>query len=262
MDNIFIEGIQGMGKSTLLSEIARQKPEYRVCREGDYSPVELAWCSWMDEGQYNSTLEKYSAIRKEIEDNTFREGDHYIVTYTRILTDIPGFHKDLEQYEIYNGRRTLQELEQIIFTRYERFHDGGYLFECAFLQNIVEDMILFHQLGDEDILDFYNRLYDIMPKEHFRLLYLYSDKIAENIRIIQRERSDDQGNQLWYPIMMEYLVNSPYGRAHGYEGFEDLVAHLKHRQQLELRIVREIIGDRARIIPAKEKLTCNSCSCS
>lgn len=251
LDNIFIEGLQGMGKSTLLQKIATDRPEYRVCREGDYSPVELAWCAWMDEGQYASALEKYDAIRKEIEANTFREGEHYIVTYTRIITDIPGFHRDMEQYEIYNGRKTLQELEQIIFTRYGQFQGSGYLFECAFLQNIVEDLILFHQLSDEEILDFYRRLYAIMPREHFRLLYLYSDKIAENIRIIQRERSDDQGNQLWYPLMMEYLVNSPYGKAHGYRDFEDLISHLKHRQQVELRIIREIIGDRARILPAK-----------
>lgn len=252
MDNIFIEGLQGMGKSTLLSKIARQKPEYKVCREGDYSSVELAWCAWMNEEEYVAALEKYTSIRGEIEANTFYEEQHYIVTYTRILTDIPGFHKDLEQYEIYNGRRTLQELEQIIFTRYKQFQGSGYLFECAFLQNIVEDLILFHQLSDEEILSFYRRLYAIMPKKHFRLLYLYSDRIAENIRIIQEERSDDQGNQMWYPMMMEYLVNSPYGKAHGYKGFEDLISHLKHRQQVELRIVREIIGERARILPSKE----------
>ena len=252
MDNYFIEGIQGMGKSTLLQELAGKRPEYRVCREGDYSPVELAWCAWMDREQYGGVLERYKAIRSQIEANTFREGEHYIVTYTRIITDIPGFHRDLEQYEIYNGRRSLEELERIVFERYERFHGSGYLFECAFLQNIVEDLILFHQLSDEEILDFYRRLYAVMPREHFRLLYLYSDKIAENIRIIQRERSDDQGNQLWYPLMMEYLENSPYGKHHGCGEFEDLISHLQHRQQVELRIVREIVGDRARILPAKE----------
>lgn len=252
MDNIFIEGLQGMGKSTLLLEIARQKPEYKVCREGDYSPVELAWCAWMDGEQYAAVLEKYAPIRKEIEAGTLREGEHYVVTYTRIITDIPGFHRDLEQYEIYNGRRSLEELERIVFERYERFHGSGYLFECAFLQNIVGDLILFHQLSDEEIMDFYRRLHAVMPREHFRLLYLYSDKIAENIRIIQRERSDDQGNQLWYPLMMEYLVNSPYGKRHGCGEFEDLISHLRHRQQVELRIVREIVGDRARILPAKE----------
>lgn len=41
MKNIFIEGIQGMGKSTLLNAILAEIPRYHVCREGDYSPVEL-----------------------------------------------------------------------------------------------------------------------------------------------------------------------------------------------------------------------------
>ena len=114
--------------------------------------------------------------------------------------------------------------------------------------------MLFHQLDDEKILEFYQRLYAVMPTEHFRLLYLYSEKIEENIRIIQKERSDGEGNQMWYPVMMEYLVNSPYGKAHGYREFNDLISHLKHRQQVELRIVREIVGDKARILPAKGNL--------
>ena len=30
-----------------------------------------------------------------------QEGERFIIPYTQILTEIPGFHKDLEQYEIY-----------------------------------------------------------------------------------------------------------------------------------------------------------------
>ena len=251
-ENIFIEGIQGMGKSTLLQAIAQSCPGLHVCREGDYSPLELAWCTWMTEAEYSEVLERYSALRKEIQENTFREGEHYIITYTRILTDIPGFHKDLEQYEIYNGRKPLAEMEEIILSRYRRFSGTGYLSECAFLQNITEDMILFHCLQDEEILDFYRRLYATVQKERFLLLYLYDENIAEGIRIIQKERADSHGNQQWYPLMLQYLINSPYGKAHGYKGFDDLISHLKHRQQLELRIVKEIIGERAVILPAKQ----------
>ena len=42
MKNVFIEGIQGMGKSTLLNTLAASFPEYQVCREGDCSQVDLA----------------------------------------------------------------------------------------------------------------------------------------------------------------------------------------------------------------------------
>ena len=125
MTNIFIEGIQGSGKSTLLNRIAQSNPDLRVCREGDYSPVELAWCTWMTEEEYNAVLERYDAIRDEISRNTFKnifEGkEYFIVTYTRIITDISGFHKDLEQYEIYNGRREFKDFKEIIFSRYKNF---------------------------------------------------------------------------------------------------------------------------------------------
>lgn len=303
MKNIFIEGIQGMGKSTLLQAIASKYPEYMVCREGDYSPVELAWCAWLTEEEYEGVLSRYDAIQDEIKKNTvvekidvkkidkdsceqgnsisFKEQEqidalHYIVCYTKIITDIPEFHKDLEQYEIYNGRKTLEEMQEIILARYERFfaYSGsqpkgdiaekyaeeykdtpmkkGYLFECSFLQNIVEDLILFHQLSDDEIVDFYKKLYEKVDKEKFTLLYLYSDNLEETTNVIKKERSDGQGNEMWYPLMLEYLVNSPYGKAHGYKEFEDMINHFRHRQRVELRIIEEVVGENAMIIPAKE----------
>ena len=297
MKNIFIEGIQGMGKSTLLQAIASKYPEYMVCREGDYAPVELAWCAWLTKEEYEGVLGRYEALKDEIEKNTvvekidkdscehgnaisFKEQEQmdalrYIVCYTKIITDILGFHKDLEQYEIYNGRKSLEEMQEIILARYERFFatfkseskkdtkncvdafkdsfsKEGYLFECSFLQNIVEDLILFHQLNDDEIVDFYKKLYEKVDKEKFTLLYLYSDNLEETINVIKKERSDGQGNEMWYPLMQEYLVNSPYGKAHGYKNFEDMVNHFRHRQRLELRIIKEVVGENARVIPAKE----------
>ena len=265
MKHIFIEGIQGMGKSTLLQTIATKYPKYQVCREGDYSPVELAWCAWLTEGEYEEVLKRYEAIREEIVKNTVEEGEHYIVCYTKILTDIPGFHKDLERYEIYNSRKSFDEMQGIILSRYQRFFQGfakqfdevsheiskGYLFECSFLQNIVEDLILFHQLDDDEIVDFYKKLYENVDKDKFLLLYLYAENLEESTSIIKKERSDGQGNEMWYPLMLEYLVNSPYGKAHGYKDFDDMVAHFRHRQQLELRILREVVGENAVVIPAK-----------
>ena len=44
-DNYFIEGLQGAGKSTLVQKLSAHLPEHTVFREGDYSPVELAWCT-------------------------------------------------------------------------------------------------------------------------------------------------------------------------------------------------------------------------
>lgn len=252
MKNIFVEGIQGMGKSTLINHIFAAVPEMQICREGDYSPIDLAWCTWMSKEEYDVVLEKYEKIRDEIGKNTVQENGHYIVSYTKIITDISGFHKDLEQYEIYNGRKSFKEWKEIIFKRFRNFSETGYLFECSFFQNIMEDLILFHELNDEEIVEFYRELYGVMNRDNFCLLYLYSDKLKENIEVIKKERSDNQGNEMWYPLMLEYLVNSPYGKKHGYKSFDDMIAHFRHRQELELRVIREVVGEQAIILHAKE----------
>lgn len=252
MKNIFVEGIQGSGKSTLANNISKWNSKLHVCREGDYSPIDLAWCALMTEEEYEVILEKYNSMRDEIMKNTVKEQEKYIVTYTKIITDIPGFYEDLERYEVYNGRKTLTELTEIILTRFRNFTDTGYLFECALFQNITEDLILFHMLGDEEIMAFYRQLFQYIDRKNLLLFYLYSEALEENIRVIRKERCDEDGNEVWYQMMLEYFVNSPYGKKHGCSNFDDLVSHLKHRQALELRIVKEIIGSNAIVLPAKE----------
>lgn len=252
--NIFIEGLQGMGKSTLLQRLSKRLPEYRVYREGDISPVDLAWCSYMTESEYQAVLERYPDIAEEIRQWTKQEGDHYVVAYTRILTDYPGFHKDLEQFEIYSGRKSLAELKQIVTTRFHAFwksKECGNLFECAFFQNIIEDLILFHQCSDEEIVNFYQHLFASVDKDSFLLLYLDSEQVEENILQIKKERCDEHGNPIWFELMLNYLKDSPYGRQQGYQNFSDLIRHLKHRQAVERRIIREVLGENARIVPAK-----------
>ena len=287
--NIFIEGLQGSGKSTLLQKLSQKYPQYHVYREGDYCPVELAWCSYMTEEEYRAALEKFTSLEAEIRQRTVvetgygqsgMESRHYIVEYTQIITDAPGFHRYMEQFEIYNGRKSLEELQRIVLARYENLPEAGavesgqpggirpavgvvagaapaagtagWFYECALFQNLTEELILFHQLSDEEILDFYWKLAQVLAKKTFRVYYLYNDSVADSIRQIRRERSDDQGKELWYPLMMANLRESPYGKAHGYRDFEDLIEHLEHRQRLEMRIIGELFKDRAVILPAKQ----------
>ena len=57
--NIFIEGLQGSGKTTLLRNLSKKYPEYKAYYEGDMSPVELAWCSYMTKGEFEKVLSEY-----------------------------------------------------------------------------------------------------------------------------------------------------------------------------------------------------------
>ena len=249
--NLFVEGLQGSGKSTLVRRLSEKYPEYRVFREGDYSPVELAWCAYVTEQKYGEILEKYPELRQEIEAKSYQEGDRRVICYTKILTDVPGFHQDLEQYEIYNGRISDDAFREIIFRRYRNWNADQMIFECALFQNTVEDMILYKNASDEEILSFYRELGRVLADKSLHILYLKTEDVVANINVIRKERSDDQGNEMWFPLMLRYFNESPFAKAHGISGEEEMYAHFRHRQELELRILREIFPGRYTVLESK-----------
>jgi adenylate kinase len=99
MLNVFIEGIPGSGKSTLLGGLQKSLPEYNFYYEGDISPIELAWCSYMTSDKYKMAIEDWPQIEPQIKEHSKREDDHYIVSYTRIPIDNHDFYSYMAQYE-------------------------------------------------------------------------------------------------------------------------------------------------------------------
>ncbi|WP_167511353.1 deoxynucleoside kinase [Pseudobutyrivibrio xylanivorans] len=254
--NYFVEGLQGSGKSTLVKKLSEKHPNYTAIHEGDYSPVELAWCAYVDKKTYGDILEKYKDIREEIEKKSFAEGDRMIICYTKILTDIPGFHKDLEKYEIYNGNLSPETFKEVILERLKKWDGDNNIFECSIFQNIIEDMILFQKCSDEEIMDFYKQIKEVIADKPGVIMYLASDDIKANIDVIRKERSDDQGNEMWFPLMMGYFDNSPYALEKNVKGYDALLKHFKHRQELELRICEELFKDRSIILRSKNYSIC------
>ena len=249
--NYFVEGLQGSGKSTLVGKLSDKHPDYNVFHEGDYNPVELAWCSYVPEDIYPSILDKYADIKDELALKSHVEDEHVIVCYTQIITDIPGFHKELEQYEIYNNRISREDFKNIILKRYANWKTDSNIFECSLFQNIVEDMILFQNAPDEEIIGFYREIKKVLNDRDYHILYLMSDDIRSNINVIRKERSDDQGNELWFPLMLNYFNESPFAKLNGLSGEEAMLSHFCHRQELELAVCEEVFKDRYTILKSK-----------
>lgn len=250
--NYFIEGLQGAGKSTFVQRLSEYLSDYQVYHEGDYSPVELAWCAYATEEQYRRVLSDYPSIGEEIRAKTVTEGDRRIICYTQILTDIPDFHKDLEKYEIYNGNLDKESFENVISGRFRKWDNEGQIFECSIFQNIIENQMLYLMLADDEILDFYGRLKDILSGKQYRIIYLDVEDIRGGIDIIRKERSDENGNQLWFPLMIKYLQESPYGKEHKLSGMDGLLVHLERRKALEHKIIDKFFKEKTIMIKAKK----------
>lgn len=250
--NIFIEGMQGTGKTTLLTGLEKNLPGYKAYREGDISPVELAWCSYMKENEYHNILKTYSHFESDIRMKTVRENEYYITAYTQILTETYEFYQVMESHEIYNGRIEYECFREIIRKRYENLQIEGNIFECSFFQNSIECMLLFYEMSEDEIVTFYMEMYEMLKNKNFFLIYLDSEKYEENIMQVKRERVDENGNEIWYSLMMNYLKESPYGKRHNYKQLPDLIEHFGRRRRLEHRVIREVLGNNCIILPAKE----------
>ena len=250
--NYFIEGLQGAGKSTLLQNLSEKLQDHSVFREGDYCPVELAWCAYVTDEQYQSILQTYLDLKDEIVQKTVEEGNNKIICYTQILTDTPGFHKDLEQYEIYNGNLNREAFEQVILDRFAKWTGEKQIFECSIFQNIIENQLLYLCMTEEEIMSFYRKVKQVLENKEFQILYLDVEDIQNAIEIIRTERSDENGNELWFPLMIRYIEESPYGKEHHLKGMEGLLTHLERRKALEHRIIDEIFSEHTILLKSKD----------
>ena len=87
--------------------------------------------------------------------------------------------------------------------------------------------------------------------KQYKIVYLDVEDIADAINIIRKERSDENGNELWFPMMLQYLESSPHGKLHALTGLEGLIAHLERRKALELQILDEVFPDNSVVLKAK-----------
>ena len=252
--NYFVEGLQGSGKSTLAKLLAKKHPGHTALEEGDYSPVELSWCAYMGEEDYQRVLAEFPDLRPGIEAKSHRENSHIVVCYTKIHTDNGSFYRKMEEYEIYNNRTAPDDFRNIVLTRYRNWKEEKLIVECSLFQNIVEDMILFRCLCDDEIVAFYREIKEAIGPKEIRILYLRTEPedIRKNLEAARKTRTDENGNEVWFGMLCDYFDHSPYAVLHNLHGAEGLIRHWKHRQELELRICEEVFPGQYEVLPSKK----------
>jgi len=245
--NIFIEGIQGSGKTTLIKKLSKDMKSHKTFFESDYNPLELAWCSYLDKEQYNKLLIKYPCIK----DLTHKEDQFYVVPYTKTNKQDETFYLEMEQYEIYNGRVSFQKFKEILFRRFKNYQSNDGIFECSIFQNVVETMLLFYQMTEEEVVKFYQELKEVM-NFNYRMLYIDSDHIRQNFLQAKKERVNEDGHEMWFKFMMNYFTNSPYAKTHNLTSIDDLISYFELRRKVEKKILSEVFKDSYQILESKQ----------
>ena len=106
--------------------------------------------------------------------------------------------------------------------------------------------------SDEEIMDFYREVAEVLKDKEYRIEYLKTSDIPASIGVIRKERSDEAGNELWFPLMIGYFNESPYAVKYGLSGEEALFDHFKHRQELELEICEKVFKNNHIVLQSKD----------
>jgi hypothetical protein len=242
---ILIEGIPGSGKTTIASRIAeryrRLGLSVNLYLEGQAHPADLGWIACVPIEKYYTLLEKYASLSGEIKSQTSFKSGYAMIAYTQISTDTKDFHKELEAFEVYDGRASDEMFFRLHYDRWRAFgeqaakEDALNIFECAFMQNHINELLLWRSADEDNAAAHHNSLIDKVKDLSPILIYLSQPDIKETISRIAGERVSPEGS--WIDRVIAYCENSFFGKRNNIKGFDGVMEFFTIRKELEMKIL-------------------------
>ncbi len=242
---ILVEGLPGSGKTTFTKRLKEYYTELGIkvksYNEGDLHPIDLAWCSILDSSTYFKLLEKHNKYKDQIIKQSKKVKGKYIVAYTKLRVDDQdvSIYDDYSKYEIYK-ENDLDLFLQAHLELWDKFEseDTLYIFECIFLQNHINELILKHNKDQSFMVEYFNKLVASISKSNPILFYVKQNNIDQTLnRIIEERKSDNPNYKDWIELVDDYLKTTRYAAELNYTGSDGVVRYFKDRRDIELDII-------------------------
>lgn len=245
-----VEGLPCSGKSTTAKWISEKLSSLGkkviVVDEGSGNhPADYEFHAYIEKNE----LQKLDTrLQEKIKQSSEPKENGYIVPLSQYADED---FETLLLYKIYDFLPWEAEMPQMI-NRWREFaenaikEDTVYVFNCVFLQNpMCETMMRFHFTQDQS-LEYITKIQEIIRPLNPTVIYLKTDDIADSVRETAKERPG------WLDAVIDYHVNSGYGRSINAQGFDGYLLCLEERQRRELYIldklsVRKLIVHNARL---------------
>ena len=249
---ILVEGIPGSGKSTIAKKIGEylsaKDTKTNVYTEGQLHPVDLAWCAYFPVADFNHIISLYPQYQNVLKRNMRSENSHVIVAYTQLPIKDPEFFKLLESYEVFNNRVGFDVFSSLFLKRWASFSkqaeksDEISVFECAYLQNQLCELIYFYNMNQSNIEKYLLTLTDTIKNLNPIMFYLNQTNISKHIRRIADQRINVYGEKEWLEKVIFYTENSPYGKMNNLKSFDGVVKGFEIRKQIELNLIKKFMA--------------------
>ena len=255
---ILVEGMPGSGKSTISKKIKDYLEsnglDVVLYNEGDIHPADMAWNALLTKEEYNNIINENKEYENVINENSICEDDYVIVAYTKL--GLPEDKKELmkrfQAHEVYDGRVTCDLFKELHLKRWKKFSEKMkedknkiVIFECAFLQNHVNELLAVHEKDLNYIKEYLKELIETVRTLEPKLIYLNQLSVKETLNRVAKERVSDNKEVYpdWIDIIIEYFENSNYGKHNNINGFDGLVRYFEKRQEIELKIIENLSID-------------------
>ena len=264
---ILVEGIPGAGKTTTARKIKEklidEGKEAILYEEGMSHPADMAWNACLKEDEYNDFIKKCSemwegskkSISKEelisrIQRQTRIEDNNVILAYTRI--DFPedcywNLIGDIASKEICDGRKSLDEFRDIHLRRWSKFaeqallNDNIYIFECAFLQNHIFELLGVYEKSDEEIYLYLKSLLETVKSLSPSIVYIEPSSVEDIIIQAANERKSPEGSRPdWIDEVANWVSNMNFGKSHNLKGIEGVFYFCKERLRIDKLMIEKL----------------------
>ena len=264
---ILVEGIPGAGKTTTARKIKEklidEGKEAILYEEGMSHPADMAWNACLKEDEYNDFIKKCSemwegskkSISKEelisrIQRQTRIEDNNVILAYTKI--DFPedcywSLIGDVASKEICDGRKSLDEFRDIHLRRWSKFaeqallNDNIYIFECAFLQNHIFELLGIYEKSDEEIYLYLKSLLETVKSLSPSIVYIEPSSVEDIIIQAANESKSPEGSRPdWIDEVANWVSNVNFGKSHNLKGIEGVFYFCKERLRIDKLMIEKL----------------------
>ena len=243
---IIFEGIPGSGKTTFSKKTAQylsKSLKVNFFSEGNMHPADLSWLACVPESEFHDIIIKYPEYENDIEKHSVLEHGYKIIEFYNFKIDDKELFKTLENYEIYGGRSGLGMFKDLHMKRWSDYSFKIYskneisVFECVFLQNHINELLLFYKKNEGEIAEYLLELAGTAADLHPAVIYLEQNDVRRTIENVSKERVNFKGERIWRERVIDYICSSPFGKEKGLSGLEGMIEYFKIRQEIELSVL-------------------------